>query len=188
MPLISFLTINRKTTTDSQILFFDTEQQGIEKFKELTEPLLAICHSKSLEDGETWCLYEYDRYACFVAGHDGDLDAAINNTTTDYKLQTVYLPHDKTHYVADFAEDMSDTLISFCDRSNANAEYNRTIREELLLANECGYGIVRYDPTTWFNEDNGIMFIETSTETSKEAYFGWANMEAKNTIRMEEIK
>jgi len=179
---INYLIIAQHLTGDSELHFFPTPELAKAKYEELTEPLLAICNTKSLEVDDVYFIDEDGKGCRFNAGNDEDIDDIIGEVDHWYKWDSIEVSDDATHYVADFSEYVDESTVTFWNEQSATEHYNDLIDNELEMANDMGHGIDRYDQTTWNNEEGMTLFQESIGKPYGECYFGW-NEQPTNTIR-----
>ena len=189
---VNYLIIAQHLTGDSEIHFFPTPELAKARYEELTEPLLAICRAKSLEEDEVFSIDADGKGCRFNAGYDEDIDNTIGDVDHWFKWDSAEKwsgeeSEDPTHYVADFCEYVDDSTISFWTEDKAKAHYETLVNNEIDMANERGHKISRSDPNTWDNGEGMTLFQETDTKEHSECYFGWCS-DPTNTIRIGKIK
>jgi len=191
--------ITKHLTGDSEVLFFDSSAKARDYFIAETNPLLKVCLDEQLVEGEVYFpTTDIDAKGNvsmwrFNGGENVALDELIGGVNHCYQIGSAKVNDDVTHYVADFSEYVDESTISFWNKAKAIIQYNDLVDDEIESANERGFGIIRYDNTTW-HEDNGIgedkgriLFMEKIGLPYGECYFGW-NEQPTNTIRCGDIK
>ena len=178
MKLVHYVLIAQQLTGDSEILFFPTPTQAMDKYRELTDPLLSICLTKNLEDEDVFD-YNYNdggqpHTSRFNSGHDEDLDNLLGENDTYYEVTTLQIPDDATHYVCLFSEYDDESSVVFFNKADAIKNYNNMVDNDIEVADDVtAYGIKRYDQSTWEQEGTQTLFSETHKEGYTEAFFGY---------------
>ena len=178
MKLVHYVLIAQQLTGDSEILFFPSPTQAMDKYRELTDPLLSICLTKNLEHEDVFD-YNYNdggqpHTSRFNSGHDEDLDNLLGENNTYYEVTTLQIPDDATHYVCQFFEYVDDSSVCFFNKKEAILHYNELVDESIRIAHDHNnIQINRYNPETWEGKGIQTLFSEDHKSTHTDAFFGY---------------
>lgn len=174
MKQINYVIIAEGLTGDSEVLFFNTPEQAEQKFKDLTEPLLAVCRAESLEEGDTFYNDENGKGWRFNNGENDMLDELLNDTNRYIKWDSISVMDVYTMYVAEFSEHVDDSNIMYFTNADAHSFYSDRINEGIAIAKDHKNIIIdRYNTETWTDNENNTMFQETVGKPYLEAFFGY---------------
>jgi len=187
MKLVHYVLIAQQLTGDSEILFFPTQTDAMNKYRELTDPLLSICLTKNLEHEDVFD-YNYNdggqpHTSRFNSGHDEDLDNLLGENNTYYEVTTLQIPDDATHYVCLFSEYVDESSVVFFNKADAIKHYNNMVDNDIEAADDFAeYGIKRYDQSTWEQTGTQTLFSEDHKSTHTDAFFGYDDVYWTNRI------
>jgi hypothetical protein len=189
MKTIHYVIIAQHLTGDSMVKFFHSKLAAENCFIKHVQPCLTVCIDKELVEDEAYYLTRDGKGYRFNSGYDDDLDAAMETEGADLFIYTdsVEVDDDVTHYVAEFAEYVDETTITFHNKEKAIITWNDRVDEEIVMANTYhNHKINRYDQNTWERADGMTLFQETHySDIHADAYFGHADMTW--TTRISEI-
>jgi hypothetical protein len=173
MKTLHFVLIAQHLTGDSSIHFFPSRSRANRFFNNKVKPLLEICERNELEEDEVYEFGETKDFVRFDSGYNDELDLALNECNHYYYVDSIEVEDDVDCYVAEFSENVDESGINFFKKEDAIIKYQDLIDESIILLNNRGLGVNRYDNTTWECEDNGTLFMETDKEDgSTDAFFG----------------
>jgi len=186
MKLLNFVMVAKHLTGDSEVHFFPTNEEADAFFDGLVKPLLDVCMKNDLEEDEAYSfgqtkdmsstlLYNVVR---FDSGYDSELDALLDECNHCYRMDSIEVPENVTHYVADFSEWVDESVIEFYTEQEAKEVWNDKIDEEIRLASKYhGIEISRHHQETWDDKSGVNLFQETHySDIYSDAYFGHSDM------------
>lgn len=179
---INYLMYANALTGDSNITFFPTAELAQKTFNIYTEPLVAICMNNyyNTDTQDVFTTLKDGKAYRFNAGELEPLDDRIGDSNVYYEWNTIEVPNNTTHYLAQFSEWVDDSCISFHTENNALTIYNNLILEQIDIAkNHHNITINRTSQTDHFSETNNP--IDNHTD----AFFGYDDV--YNTIRIGSI-
>jgi len=171
------LLISRHLTGDSEILFFENEQEAITHFNNLVKPLLKILSNYGIKpDGDDDEVYygTHELSIRFRTGYNSEIDGILLDS--DLYLEVVDVPEWATHYFVQWAEWVDETEITFCHSSfEAIGHYEIMVRANIegINTETAPHIVLRHDETTHCEEMSHTYFSEDATMDN--AYFGYTD-------------
>jgi hypothetical protein len=188
MKLLNFVMVAKHLTGDSEVYFFPTKEEARTFYNNRVKPLLDICMKNELEEDEAYSFGQTKDCVRFDCGYDEELDAMLNECNHYYRVDSVEVPENVTHYVADFSEWVDESVIEFHTEQQAKEVWNDKIDEEIRLASEYhGIEISRHHQETWEDKSGMTLFQEKHySDMYSDAYFGHS-MDMTWTFRIGQI-
>ena len=173
---LNYLMVVEQLTGDSRVMFFATPELAKLAFERQIQPLIEVCKSNGYDTEENDVCYQTKEGKGwrFNSQFLDALDELIGDTDVYYEWDSVTVPDDVTHYVAEFSEWVDEGSITFHTAEEAKIKYNDNIDTQIVAANQSGHNINRYDQSTWQNEEGMTLYsepIDTSVNYS-DAFFG----------------
>lgn len=181
---ISYLIICSQYISDGKVLFFNTPEEAKAEYTRRVSELLSIPNLVKDVD------YEQDEYSTlFYGARNEELAARLDNINTYFRWNVRNLDSNKTHYIAEFSEEVTDASVQFVTEAEALCSYNKKVEDTLCRYNSNPIqGLVkRTHRESWKSEDFGTLFDEEIRQDgSIQAEFGFHN--ELFSLRMGRIK
>jgi hypothetical protein len=174
MKQLHYVLIAQHLTGDSSVHFFPTSAKAQRFFDNKVTPLLEICYKNKLEEDDVYSFGQTKNIVRFDIGYNDELDALLGECNHYYRLDTIEVDDDVTHYVAEFSEWVDESNIKFFTENEAREVWNDKVDDSIVIASHherCE--INRYNQDTW--ESDGVtVFQQTDEDNHSDAYFGFS--------------
>lgn len=170
-------------TSDSYVRFFNSLEKAREFYDSQVNPLVEICRSEGLTEGECW--FNADTNARFNGGHSDELDAAMGGDVDTYfaiiKLQA---DENTTHYIAKFSQYVDQSSVEIGSLNEVVKKYEETAADNIKT-----FGLPEYIRGTEFEDEDGNRLEEGyNEEQDSQDFFFMMDGYEYETTRMAAIK